>query len=60
MGQIRSYTRKVMGGVTGDVACDQYHRYPQDIALAKHLNQKSYRFSIPGLAFSPSEPAPRT
>jgi beta-glucosidase len=29
---------KVRGGVTGDVACDQYHLYPQDIALAKRLN----------------------
>ena len=28
---------KVRGGVTGDVACDQYHLYPQDIALAKQL-----------------------
>ena len=37
---------KVKGGTTGDVACDQYHLYAQDIALAKHLNQKSYRFSI--------------
>src|SRR6202522_4301289 len=37
---------KVRGGVTGDVACDQYHLYPQDIALAKQLNLKSYRFSI--------------
>ena len=37
---------KVRGGVTGDVACDQYHLYPKDIALAKNLNQKSYRFSI--------------
>jgi beta-glucosidase len=37
---------KVRGGVTGDVACDQYHLYPQDIALAKSLNQKSHRFSI--------------
>jgi beta-glucosidase len=37
---------KVRGGVTGDVACDQYHLYPQDIALAKRLNIKSYRFSI--------------
>jgi beta-glucosidase len=37
---------KVRGGVTGDVACDQYHLYPQDIALAKRLNQKSQRFSI--------------
>src|SRR4051794_35160154 len=37
---------KVRGAVTGDVACDQYHLYPQDIALAKRLHQKSYRFSI--------------
>ena len=37
---------KVKGGVTGDVACDQYHRYVQDIAFAKQLNIKSYRFSI--------------
>jgi beta-glucosidase len=37
---------KVKGGATGDVACDQYHLYPQDIAILKHLNQKSYRFSI--------------
>ena len=28
---------KVRGGVTGDVACDQYHLYPQDIALAPRL-----------------------
>jgi beta-glucosidase len=37
---------KVKGGATGDVACDQYHLYPQDIAILKSLNQKSYRFSI--------------
>ena len=37
---------KVRGSVTGDVSCDQYHLYPQDIALAKQLNIKSYRFSI--------------
>jgi beta-glucosidase len=37
---------KIRGGVTGDVACDQYHRYPGDIALARQLNLKSYRFSI--------------
>ncbi|MCL6463134.1 MAG: family 1 glycosylhydrolase [Bacillota bacterium] len=37
---------KVKGNTTGDVACDQYHLYPQDIALQKRLNQKSYRFSI--------------
>jgi beta-glucosidase len=37
---------KVRGGGTGDVACDQYHLYPQDIAMMKRLHQKSYRFSI--------------
>jgi beta-glucosidase len=36
----------VKGGATGDVACDHYHLYPQDIAMMKRLNQKSYRFSI--------------
>ena len=37
---------KIKGGATGDVACDYYHLYPQDIATLKRLNQKSYRFSI--------------
>jgi beta-glucosidase len=33
-------------GDTGDVACDHYHRYPEDIALMKRLGLDSYRFSI--------------
>ena len=37
---------KIKGGATADFACDQYHLYPQDVALLKRLNQKSYRFSI--------------
>lgn len=37
---------KVKGGDTGDVTCDSYHRYKEDIALAKKLNINSYRFSI--------------
>jgi beta-glucosidase len=37
---------KIKGGGTGDVACDAYHLYPQDIALLRSLNLKSYRFSI--------------
>jgi len=45
---------KVKGATTGDVACDEYHLYPQDIALAKSLNQKSYRFSISWPRIQPS------
>jgi beta-glucosidase len=37
---------RIKGAATGDVACDQYHRYPEDIAILKRLNQKSYRFSM--------------
>jgi len=37
---------KIKQGGTGDVACDSYHRYREDIALAKRLNLKSLRFSI--------------
>jgi beta-glucosidase len=36
----------IKGGDTGDVACDHFHRYREDIDLLKRLNQKSYRFSI--------------
>jgi beta-glucosidase len=37
---------KVDNGDTGDMACDHYHRYPEDIALMKDLGLKAYRFSI--------------
>lgn len=37
---------KIRDGSNGDVACDQYHRYKEDIAILRRLNQKSYRFSI--------------
>ncbi len=36
---------KIKGAATADVASDQYHRYAEDIAILKRLNQKSYRFS---------------
>lgn len=31
---------------TGDVACDHYHRWREDVALMKKIGLKSYRFSI--------------
>src|SRR6187549_480207 len=37
---------KVKNGDTGDVACDSYHRYAEDIAIAKRLGMQSYRYSI--------------
>lgn len=36
---------KVLGGDTGDVACDQYHQYPTDIAVMKQIGLSAYRFS---------------
>jgi len=36
----------VRHGETGEVACDHYHRYKEDIALMKSLGIKAYRFSV--------------
>src|SRR5437868_15523281 len=37
---------KVRGGDTGAVACDFYHRYPDDVRLMKELGLDAFRFSI--------------
>jgi beta-glucosidase len=37
---------KVRGGDTGDIACDSYHRYREDVALMASLGLRSYRFSV--------------
>ncbi|MEV7996891.1 GH1 family beta-glucosidase [Streptomyces sp. NPDC086077] len=37
---------RVAGGATGDVACDHYHRYREDVALLRELGVDSYRFSV--------------
>lgn len=37
---------KIKDGTTGDVACDHYHRYREDIALLKELGVNAYRFSV--------------
>jgi beta-glucosidase len=40
----RPYT--ISNGDTGDVACDHYHRMPEDVALMQEMGLKSYRFSV--------------
>jgi len=37
---------KTQGGETGDLACDHYHRYREDIALMRELGVNAYRFSV--------------
>jgi beta-glucosidase len=37
---------RVTDGDTGDVACDHYRRYADDVALMKSLGVNAYRFSI--------------
>jgi beta-glucosidase len=37
---------KVRNGDSGAVACDFYHRYPEDIALMRELGLDAFRFSI--------------
>ncbi len=37
---------RVRDGHTGDVACDHYHRWPEDLDLIADLGATAYRFSI--------------
>ncbi len=37
---------KIVNGDTGDVACDHYHRYRDDIRLMREIGVNAYRFSI--------------
>ena len=37
---------RVQDGETGDVACDHYHRYREDVALMRELGLQTYRFSL--------------
>ncbi len=37
---------RIASGDRGDVACDHYHRYPEDVALMGDLGLSAYRLSI--------------
>ncbi|MBO6513061.1 MAG: beta-glucosidase [Phycisphaerales bacterium] len=37
---------KVFEGHTGEIACDSYHRYQEDVDLIAQLGAQGYRFSI--------------
>lgn len=37
---------KIAHGHTGDIACDHFHRVPEDIALMRELGLGAYRFSV--------------
>jgi beta-glucosidase len=36
----------ISDGTNGDVACDHYHRFPEDVALMARIGAKAYRFSV--------------
>lgn len=38
----------------GDIACDAYHRYAEDIALLKEMGAKAYRFSTSWARIEPN------
>ncbi|MFX1418738.1 MAG: GH1 family beta-glucosidase [Promethearchaeota archaeon] len=41
------HTKKLIrDGNTGDIACDHYHRYKEDVQLMKEMNLQAYRFSV--------------
>jgi beta-glucosidase len=37
---------RIKNAATGDVACDSYHRWREDVALLQEMNLDSYRFSL--------------
>ena len=44
----------IADGSTGDVACDHYHRYPEDVRLMADLGVRAYRFSVSWSRVMPS------
>ncbi len=49
---------KIKNRDTGDIACDSFHRWREDIALMRAMNLNSYRFSISWPRIQPSGSGP--
>ncbi|TDD25626.1 beta-glucosidase [Kribbella turkmenica] len=49
---------RILGGDTGEVACDHYHRYAEDVALMRDLGVGTYRFSFSWPRIQPSGGGP--
>jgi beta-glucosidase len=49
---------RVALGETGDVACDHYHRWPEDLDLIRALGAGAYRFSIAWPRIQPAGSGP--
>jgi beta-glucosidase len=49
---------RINDGSTGDVACDHYHRYAEDVALMAELGIGAYRFSVAWPRIQPTGAGP--
>ena len=45
---------KILYGNHGNIACDAYHRYAEDISLLKEMGAKAYRFSTSWARIEPN------
>lgn len=49
---------RILNGEHGDVACDHYHRWREDIELIRHLGVGAYRFSLNWARIQPTGKGP--
>ena len=49
---------RILDGSSGEVACDHYHRFEEDVALMKELGTKDYRLSLSWSRIQPTGRGP--